>query len=296
MVVRLQRFPNKLLLASDSNLWEPLTYSQYASGGAVSTLVPTPQRFLEHALKTCLLSAPPLQDNELTGSWLSALIYMDSTEHACNIESLTSWWQNSSESADAQEFHRIHSEARQACNSLQNSVNQVAAFSRSFPSARQADYHEAYHLLERLLTEVKNMTEDIKHTFDAQHQIKNNEVASLAVQESKSAIASMHTSRRENASMKPLTLALTATVLAFVFIPINMASSVYGMNVQEINETGHSIWGFVVTALVLLACSGLGWVLWRTWREGRLMALSRSFADWVQERWRGKRERRLYEY
>lgn len=35
------------------------------------------------------------------------------------------------------------------------------------------------------------------------------------------------------------------------------------MNVQEINETGHSIWGFAVTALALLSCSGFGWALWR---------------------------------
>ena len=52
-------------------------------------------------------------------------------------------------------------------------------------------------------------------------------------------------------------------MLAFVFIPINLASSVYGMNVQEINETGHSIWGFLVTASVLLTMSGLAWMGWR---------------------------------
>jgi hypothetical protein len=45
------------------------------------------------------------------------------------------------------------------------------------------------------------------------------------------------------------------------------------MNVQEINETGHSIWGFAVTALVLLACSGLGWVFWRASRGDRSRAL-----------------------
>lgn len=57
------------------------------------------------------------------------------------------------------------------------------------------------------------------------------------------------------------------TVLAFVFIPINLASSVYGMNVQEINGTGHSIWGFLVTASVLLTVSGLAWMGWRASRN-----------------------------
>jgi hypothetical protein len=60
-------------------------------------------------------------------------------------------------------------------------------------------------------------------------------------------------------------------VLAFVFIPINLASSVYGMNVQEINETGHSIWGFLVTASVLLTMSGLAWMGWRASRNWSLI-------------------------
>lgn len=53
------------------------------------------------------------------------------------------------------------------------------------------------------------------------------------------------------------------TILAFVFIPINLASSIFGMNVQQINETGHSIWGFVVAALAMLAASGLSWTGWQ---------------------------------
>jgi hypothetical protein len=56
------------------------------------------------------------------------------------------------------------------------------------------------------------------------------------------------------------------TVLAFVFIPTSLAASIYGMNVQEINNTGHSIWGFAVTALVMLILSGLAWECWRGWR------------------------------
>ena len=39
------------------------------------------------------------------------------------------------------------------------------------------------------------------------------------------------------------------------------------MNVQEINETGHSIWTFVTTAAALLIISGLGFVFRRTLRR-----------------------------
>ena len=49
------------------------------------------------------------------------------------------------------------------------------------------------------------------------------------------------------------------------------------MNVQEINETGHSIWGFLVTASILLTMSGLAWMGWRA---------SRNWSVMLDERWR----------
>jgi hypothetical protein len=63
------------------------------------------------------------------------------------------------------------------------------------------------------------------------------------------------------------------------------------MNVQEINETGHSIWGFFVTALILLTCSGLAWVLWHAFKRGRLQALYRDLVDTLTPR-----QRALYSY
>lgn len=42
---------------------------------------------------------------------------------------------------------------------------------------------------------------------------------------------------------------LTVTTLAFIFIPTNLASSICGMNVQEIDNTGKGIWNFIVTAV-----------------------------------------------
>lgn len=57
------------------------------------------------------------------------------------------------------------------------------------------------------------------------------------------------------------------TILAFIFIPINTASSIFGMNVKEIGETA-SIWAFVIIACALTVCSGLGWFLWHApWRR-----------------------------
>ena len=51
------------------------------------------------------------------------------------------------------------------------------------------------------------------------------------------------------------------TVLAFGFIPVSLTSSIFGMNIQEINNSGKSLWVFVVTALVLTALAIGLWVL-----------------------------------
>ena len=51
------------------------------------------------------------------------------------------------------------------------------------------------------------------------------------------------------------------TILAFIFIPVNLASSIYGMNVQQINRTGPSIWEFVVTSLILVLIALGGWLV-----------------------------------
>ena len=147
--------------------------------------------FFGSALKHGLRSAPPLRDNEITGSWLSALIYMDAIRRARSIDYIASHWPDSNKVSDINKLREVSLEASQTLAEIQISVNQVAAFSKSFPLVRQSDYHEAYHFLERLLDQAKSMAQEIKEILDTQQQIKTFEVSSLAVHESKSAIARM---------------------------------------------------------------------------------------------------------
>lgn len=53
----------------------------------------------------------------------------------------------------------------------------------------------------------------------------------------------------------------TVTILAFIFLPTSLTSSVFGMNVQEINNTGKSIWIFMVTAILLTSAAVTAWFL-----------------------------------
>lgn len=108
---------------------------------------------------------------------------------ARSIDYQASHWPDASKAVDINKLREIFLMANQTCAEIQTSVGQVAAFSRSFPSVRQSDYDEAYHFLERLLDQAKSMTQEIKEILDMQYQIKNFEVSSLAVHESKSAIA-----------------------------------------------------------------------------------------------------------
>lgn len=52
-------------------------------------------------------------------------------------------------------------------------------------------------------------------------------------------------------SLKQTKQAMLLTGLAAVYLPLSLATGIYGMNVQEINDSGHSIWYFFVTMLAL---------------------------------------------
>ena len=45
------------------------------------------------------------------------------------------------------------------------------------------------------------------------------------------------------------------TFLAFIFVPFSLATSVFGMNIQELNQNGQSLTTFIATGLVLFAVS-----------------------------------------
>ena len=52
---------------------------------------------------------------------------------------------------------------------------------------------------------------------------------------------------------------LLVTVLAFFFIPISLGTSIFGMNIAELNETGQPLWVFLATTVAIFALSSLTW-------------------------------------
>jgi hypothetical protein len=114
---------------------------------------------------------------------------MDAVARATTLNLILYEWQNSGDNPSAAKLDQLSGSAKHICTSLQTSVNQVAAFRKSYPDARYSDYGEAYHFLIRLLGEAKPLAADIQEEINTQSQKINYEVSLMAVKESKSAIA-----------------------------------------------------------------------------------------------------------
>jgi hypothetical protein len=84
----------------------------------------------------------------------------------------------------------------------------------------------------RTIKELEIMEAQILSQMEVHSTEKSREMAILSIRESKRV--------------------MLLTMLAFIFIPVSLAASIYGMNVQQINGTGHSIVAFVITAILLV--------------------------------------------
>ena len=50
------------------------------------------------------------------------------------------------------------------------------------------------------------------------------------------------------------------TILAFIYIPLNLATSIFGMNIQQLDGSGQQIWVFFTTAAAALLITGGSWL------------------------------------
>ena len=60
------------------------------------------------------------------------------------------------------------------------------------------------------------------------------------------------------------------TILAFVYVPLNLATSVFGMNLQQLNGSGKSMKAFLLTAIVALVITVTVWWLMEEGRHYRI--------------------------
>ena len=53
---------------------------------------------------------------------------------------------------------------------------------------------------------------------------------------------------------------LIVTILAFIYVPLNLATSIFGMNIEQLNGSGQQIWVFFTTAVAALLITGGSWL------------------------------------
>ena len=67
---------------------------------------------------------------------------------------------------------------------------------------------------------------------------------------------------------------IAVTILALVYVPLNLATSIFGMNLKELNGSGKNIWVFLCTAIIALLTTGALWFVleevnnYLRWRKG----------------------------
>lgn len=95
------------------------------------------------------------------------------------------------------------------------------------------------------------------------------QVARLSLQESRNSIEMSNRQMEESKRVKIF------TILAFVYVPLNLATSIYGMNLQQLNGSGQSLRKFILTALIALIITGSTWYFvevvnsYRNWQDKR---------------------------
>ena len=87
----------------------------------------------------------------------------------------------------------------------------------------------------------------------------------LALEESKKSIELSNNQIYESKRVKIF------TVLALFFVPLNLATSVFGMNLQQLNHSGTSIEVFLGTAGILLFVTGVSWLFLEGLQNARVL-------------------------
>ncbi|KAI4104432.1 MAG: hypothetical protein L6R37_003251 [Teloschistes peruensis] len=119
---------------------------------------------------------------------------------------------------------------------------------------------------EDLCAEAQALEGTIRDTLQVNSGIKSLEESRVSIEEGKriklrKSTANRCSRRERGGGGKQQLMEFAVTTLAFIFIPTSLASSIFGMNVQEINSTGKPIWTFVLTGILLTSAAVVSWFL-----------------------------------
>ena len=135
---------------------------------------------------------------------------------------------------------------------------------RSVETLSDQSWRKAEADLMQIHEEAGRLESQVRHYMQLQ-------VGELALQESKKSIELSNQQMEEGKRVKICKLHDQAyngvqyinfsavTVLAFVYVPLNLATSIFGMNLNELNGSGKRMWVFLCTAIIALLTTGALW-------------------------------------
>lgn len=194
--------------------------------------------------------------------WLQAIITLESSVYEARyttlaescMRSLQAYWEYNSR-AHPEFAMSLAGDISSLLLDIQHSRTELSYFlSRLLPEALIVSCDKKIGgRLDRLIENVQRRLTEADRLVAQRAHGKTFELSETSIEESKAA--------------------MSLTSLATVFIPISLASSIFGMNIQEINGTGLDIWVFILTVIVALLLTLLGWKGWKGWQV---------FSPWIR--------------
>ena len=186
---RCDPWPNSAYPRSDEPLEPPLPSTWASEGSRSVTTIPRASKIFVRALEFSLGTIPVPKNDVPDGHWLAALIHLETINCSAWLDHVDAQ-RSSVRNHVFKEQQKLSEEMTNLYKTLQSDISQLVAFSRT-PSVKIPflDYEEQLLMLERLLGEAKVIATEIRESLDMQHRIKSTQVAELAINESRSAIA-----------------------------------------------------------------------------------------------------------
>ncbi|KAL9087552.1 MAG: hypothetical protein Q9159_003568 [Coniocarpon cinnabarinum] len=95
------------------------------------------------------------------------------------------------------------------------------------------------------LNDFDNLIQDMRCLLSARRELLDHELNETLLRESRANLKIAQQTIKESQQNGLLTF------LAFIFVPFSLSTSVFGMNLQELNNNGRSIGAFIATGLIL---------------------------------------------
>ncbi|KAI0417883.1 hypothetical protein F5X98DRAFT_386722 [Xylaria grammica] len=132
----------------------------------------------------------------------------------------------------------------------------IRKYDKDHNGGRIQNSEEYVHLVERF----ECIEAQIVHTEALARDYLQHHVGLYSLDESRSSLKQAKISiKQAKVALEESKRTKLVTVLAIFFVPISLSTSVFGMNIRELNENGQPIWVFLVTTIIIVAVTMVSW-------------------------------------